>query len=105
MLKFIIDDFKDEINKALSDVLKENLFDELYFYLFNIYLEPRYYKIIKNMEDDSGRPNNKSQIRKKFQILLAYYFFKFINMKNKFLYLKRPGDKNAGRGTCTLKRK
>ena len=103
--KDINENFKDEINKALSDVLKENLFDELYFYLFNIYLEPRYYKIIKNMEDDSGRPNNKSQIRKKFQILLAYYFFKFINMKNKFLYLKRPGDKNAGRGTCSLKRK
>ena len=79
---------QDNLNKALKGLLKDNLFDDLFFYLYNLYILPFFEKIKKNLKEGES-PQNKSLIRKKFQLLLALYYFKFFELK--FNYL---GDKD-----------
>ena len=79
---------QNNLNKALKELLKDNLFDDLFFYLYNLYIFPFFEKIKKNLKEGES-PQNKSLIRKKFQLLLALYYFKFFELK--FNYL---GDKD-----------
>jgi hypothetical protein len=79
---------QSDLNKALKELLKDNLFDELFYYLYNLYVLPFFEKINKTPNEGESS-SNKSMLRKKFQLLLALYYFKFFELK--FNYL---GDKD-----------
>ena len=79
---------QSDLNKALKELLKDNLFDELFYYLYNLYVLPFFEKINKTLKEGESS-SNKSMLRKKFQLLLALYYFKFFELK--FNYL---GDKD-----------
>ena len=79
---------QNNINNALKELLKDNLFDELFYYLYNLYLLPYFEEINKTLKEGESS-QNKSILRKKFQLLLALYYFKFFELK--FNYL---GDKD-----------
>ena len=87
---------QNNLNNALKELLKDNLFDDLFFYLYNLYILPFFEKINKNLKEGES-PTNKSLIRKKFQLLLALYYFKFFELK--FNYL---GDKDDIRHASML---
>ena len=80
--------FQNDLNKALKELLKDNLFDELFYYIYNLFILPFFEKVNKNLKEGES-PQNKSLIRKKFQLLLALYYFKFFDLD--FHYL---GDKD-----------
>ena len=90
---------QNNLNKELKELLKDNLFDDLFFYLYNLYIFPFFDKIKKNLKEGES-PQNKSLIRKKFQLLLALYYFKFFELK--FNYL---GDKDDIRSASMFFRK
>lgn len=79
---------QNNLNNALKELLKDNLFDDLFFYLYNLYILPFFEKINQNLKTGES-PQNKSLIMKKFQLLLALYYFKFFELQ--FNYL---GDKD-----------
>jgi len=76
------------LNKVLKELLKDNLFDDLFFYLYNLYVLPFFESVNQELKRGEST-NNKPSIRKKFQLLLALYYFKFFELK--FNYL---GDKD-----------
>ena len=79
---------QNNLNQALKELLKDNLFDDLFFYLYNIFIIPFFENINKKLKEGES-PQNKSIIRKKFQLLLAIYYYKFFEPK--FNYI---GDKD-----------
>lgn len=80
----INNDFQKSLNGVLKDFLSEDLFDELLKNIYNSFILPYYNnKIKKNIKkEDTGSDVN--LINQKFQFLLAFYYFKFVEMK---LYL------------------
>ena len=76
------------LNKVLKELLKDNLFDDLFFFLYNLYVLPFFESVNRELKRGEST-NNKPSIRKKFQLLLALYYFKFFELK--FNYL---GDKD-----------
>ena len=85
----INNNFQNNLNKALKEYLKENLFDELFYYLYNLHIYPFFEETNKTLKKGES-PENKSELRKKFQLLLALYYFKFFELK--FNYLGEKGD-------------
>ena len=92
----INNNFQNHLNKALKEYLKDNLFDELFFYLYNLHIYPFFEETNKTLKKGES-PGNKSELRKKFQLLLALYYFKFFELN--FNYL---GEKGDSRTTSTL---
>ena len=80
----------------MKEYLKDNLFDELFFYLYNLHIYPFFEETNKTLKKGES-PGNKSELRKKFQLLLALYYFKFFELN--FNYL---GEKGDSRTTSTL---
>ena len=70
--------FKIEMKKALNDILKDNLFDDVFINLYKSYIIP-FFQEIKNTLREGVHPLEKPPIRQKFQFLLAIYFNKIFN--------------------------
>ena len=87
------------LNKALEELLKDNLFDELFFYLFQMFIMPFFENIIKDLKEGES-PESKSSIKKKFQLLLSYYYFHFFNLNYNYL-----GEKENSRTVSLLHNK
>ena len=77
-------DFKDVMNNGLKEYLKDDLFDEIILSSCELYIYPFFEKISKSLREGET-PQNKSEIRKKFQLLLAFYYFKFNEMNYNLL--------------------
>ena len=73
--------FKNEIKIALSDILKEDLFDDIFFYLYELYVLP-YFEEINKILKEGSIPTEKPLIRQKFQFLSAIYFNQIISNMN-----------------------
>lgn len=78
--------FENEIKNALNDIMKENLFDDIFYYLYELYVLP-YFGEIKKILEKGSFPDNKPLIRQKFQFLLALYFNQIFNMSVNNYYL------------------
>ena len=86
--------FQSEIKNALSDILKEDLFDDIFLTLYKIYVIP-YFEEIKTKLKEGSNPKQKPLIRQKFQFLLALYFSQFSNMNmNNYNYLSLTKKKD-----------
>ena len=80
---------QNNLNIALKVLLKDDLFDDFFYYLYNLYIIP-FFEIVNKDLKRGESPRNKSSIRKKFQLLLALYYFKFFELK--FNYLGNKDD-------------
>ena len=69
--------FQNELKTALSDILKEDLFDDIFYYLFKLYVVP-YFEEFKKILKEGSIPTEKPLVRQKLQFLLAIYFNKII---------------------------
>jgi len=87
------------LNKALGELLKDNLFDDLFFYLYQLFIKPFLDNIIKDLKEGES-PENKSSIKKKFQLLLSYYYYHFFNLNYNYL-----GEKDNSRTASLLHNK
>ena len=65
--------FKIEVKKALYDILKADLFDDVFISLYKIYIIPLFQEI-ENILKKEAHPLEKPLIRQKFQFLLAINF-------------------------------
>ena len=70
--------FQIEVKKALNEILKENLFDDVLISLYKIYIIP-FFEEVKNTLKKGSHPLEKPPIREKFQLLLAIYFNRIFN--------------------------
>ena len=70
--------FQIEVKKALNEILKENLFDDVLISLYKIYIIP-FFQEVKNTLKKGSHPLEKPPIREKFQFLLAIYFNRIFN--------------------------
>ena len=70
--------FQIEVKKALNEILKENLFDDVLISLYKIYIIP-FFQEIKNILKKGSHPLEKPLIRQKFQFLLAINFNKIFD--------------------------
>ena len=90
--------FQNEIKNALCDILKDDLFDDMFYYLYTLYIVP-YFDEIKILLRKGAIPGEKPLIRQKFQFLLAIYIFKIIKVTINNYYLICPkistDDKNV----------
>ena len=90
-------DLNNNMNDGLKEYLKDDLFDDLFFSSYDTYIYPFFDKIRKCLKEGET-PQNKSEIRKKFQLLLAFYYFKFNELQ-----FNRLGKKlNNNRTTSSL---
>ena len=95
MVNASLDLFKTEMKKALNDILKEELFDDIINNLYKLCILP-FFKEVKDSLQKSTVPTEKPLIRQKFQLLLALYFNKiFNNSSDNFdhLYNKFNGNR------------
>jgi hypothetical protein len=90
--------FQNEIKNALCDILKDDLFDDMFYYLYKLYIIP-YFDEIKKLLRKGSIPDEKPLIRKKFQFLLAIYLYKILKVTINNFYLICPkinsDDKNV----------
>jgi hypothetical protein len=92
--------FQSEIKNALNDILKEDLFDDIFLNLYKIYVIP-YFEEIKIKLQEGSKLKMKPLIRIKFQFLLALYFSQFSNMNmNNYNYLSNQKNKNNSQIRC-----
>ena len=70
--------FQIEVKKALNEILKFDLFDDVFIELYKIYIIP-FFQEIKNILKKESHPLEKPLIRQKFQFLLAINFNKIFD--------------------------
>ena len=70
--------FQIEVKKALNEILKFDLFDDIFIELYKIYIIP-FFQEIKNILKKESHPLEKPLIRQKFQFLLAINFNKIFD--------------------------
>ena len=87
--------FQNEIRNSLNNVIKEDLFDDIFFYLYNLYISP-YFQEIKKILEKGSIPTEKPLIRQKYQFLLALYFncINYMDMKNYYILKARINKDN-----------
>ena len=73
-------------NEALKTILTNNLFDDSLFYLNQLYIVP-YLKKFKDEFEKLSKTHGKSDIRKKIQSLVAYYYMNHYNLNYKESFL------------------
>ena len=76
-----IENYEKEMNSALENIFDQNLFDELYYQIYELYIEPNYEKISTNLKTEY-KYNKKPKVIKKYQLLLSRYCINFFNMNN-----------------------
>ena len=70
----------ENINNIFKEIFKEDLFDNLYFQIYDLYFLPFFNKLKKTLKKEYNH-NEKPIIIKKFHLLLSKYTFKYFNMK------------------------
>ena len=76
-----IKNYKEEINIVLKNIFKFDLFDNLYYNIYEYYLYPYFLKV-KTMLNTEYQYDQKPEIIQKFHLLLSKYCINFFNMKN-----------------------
>ena len=70
--QILTDSFNTIVNNGLKNILDINLFNDLFYDLYTIYIVPYFEKEKKTMEEEIGS-SNIPILRQKFQFLLALY--------------------------------
>ena len=76
-----IKNYKEEINIVLKNIFKFDLFDNLYYNIYEYYLYPYFLKV-KTMLNTEYQYDQKPEIIQKYHLLLSKYCINFFNMKN-----------------------
>jgi hypothetical protein len=76
-----IKNYKEEINIVLKNIFKIDLFDSLYYNIYEYYIYPYFLKI-KAMLNTEYQYDQKPDIIQKYHLLLSKYYVNFFNMKN-----------------------
>ena len=76
-----IENYEKEMNIAIENIFEHNLFDELYYQIYELYIKPNYEKVSKELKTEY-RFNKKPKVVKKYHLLLSNYCVKFFNMNN-----------------------
>ena len=76
-----IKNYKEEINIVLKNIFKIDLFDSLYYNIYEYYIYPYFLKI-KAMLNTEYEYDQKPDIIQKYHLLLSKYYVNFFNMKN-----------------------
>jgi hypothetical protein len=71
----------ENINDVLKDVFKEDLFDNLYFHIYNLYILPYFQKLKETLQKEYNY-NEKPIVIKKFHLLLSKYTMNYFDMNN-----------------------
>ena len=77
--------FQNILNDTLKKLLEDNLFDELFESMCKFYIIPFFNDVIIKSLQKGDSDNNRLEIKKKFQLLLPFYYFKFTQMKFNFI--------------------
>ena len=96
MVNASLDLFKTEMKKALNDILKQELFDDIINNLYKLCILPFFNEVKDNLQKYTI-PTEKPLIRQKFQLLLGLYFNKIFNNSSDnfdYLYSKFNGNGN-----------
>ena len=72
---------KEDMNNVLKNIFKIDLFDNLYYNIYEFYLYP-YFQKIKNLLNTEYDYDQKPDIIQKFHLLLSKYYINYFNMKN-----------------------
>ena len=76
-----IENYEKEMNIALENILEQNLFDELYYQIYELYIEPNYERVSNQLKTEYNF-DRIPKVIKKYQLLLSNYCVKFFNMNN-----------------------
>ena len=76
-----IENYEKEMNIALESIFAQNLFDELYYQIYELYIEPNYEKVSNKLKTEY-KLDKIPKVIKKYQLLLSNYCIKFFNMNN-----------------------
>ena len=76
-----IKNYEEDMNNALKDIIKKDLFDELYIQINDLYIEPNY-KIIQNKLIAEYKYDQKPKIAVKYHLLLSKYCVNYFGMGN-----------------------
>ena len=71
----------EDINKTLEDVFKEDLFDSLYFQIYDLFILPFFLKLKETLQKEYSY-NQKPVIVKKLHLLLSKYTMNYTDMKD-----------------------
>ncbi len=71
--------FEEEMNNALEKIFKIDLFDQLYYQIYEIYIEPKFKKI-KFILNEEYKFDEKPSFVMKYHLLLSKYCIKFFDM-------------------------
>ena len=72
---------KEDMNNVLKNIFKIDLFDNLYYNIYEFYIYP-YFQKIKNLLNTEYDYDQKPDIIQKFHLLLSKYYINYFNMKN-----------------------
>lgn len=73
--------YEESMDNALKNIFEIDLFDPLYFQIYQLYIEPYFEKIQKELNIEYNY-NKKPIIVQKYHLLLSIYCIKSLNMKN-----------------------
>ena len=76
-----LENYEEEMNNVLKNNFEQDLFDQLYFELFELYIQP-YFQQIKNILNTEYIFDKKPIIVQKYHLLLSKYCINYFNMKN-----------------------
>ena len=73
--------FEEEMNNALGKIFKNDLFDQLYYEIYEMYIEPLYNNIKEKLNIEY-KFDQKPYIIMKYHLLLSKYCIKFFDMSS-----------------------
>jgi hypothetical protein len=73
--------FEEEMNNALGKIFKNDLFDQLYYEIYEMYIEPLYNNIKEKLNNEY-KFDQKPYVIMKYHLLLSKYCIKFFDMSN-----------------------
>ena len=76
-----IKNYEEEMNNVLKNIFKYDLFDNLYYKIFELYIWPYFQKIKKILTTEYGYDKKPNTV-KKFHLLLSKYCIHYFNMNN-----------------------
>jgi hypothetical protein len=74
-----ITNYQEEMNNVLKDVLKFDLFDNLYYHIYELFIFP-YFTNVKKMLNTEYQYNQKPNIIQQFHLLLSKYCVNYFEM-------------------------
>ena len=76
-----LESYENELNNALKNIFEINLFDKLYYEIYELYIEPNFQKIQKQLNFEFNS-HNKPELVKKYHLLTSKYCANFFDLKN-----------------------